>query len=301
MRARFFSVFFKSLANVTCLGVIAAIAAEPAPNFCGQTLFDNSYKVFIEGSFVNKVKSRVHTSIQWNHHAAAPDSFHIVFPNESSDTILFTTDGSRRRLKFPVPNSDGEFAERGMATHHLRENIGNSPLVYDDLDLLANGQFLCPDSAKPKDPNPTAFATAFSQTWFHLTADQNPEPTSLKMTGTKGHRRMLQILSWNKLGEIKLPTAVRITGNNYYGMVWIHSAYAIGPNDDKATEDPLLKFVVPQSETALVLELDNELLPNATIVESILATSKDARSDSDSLGTVVKRIDDTGKGLGIYK
>lgn len=301
MRARFFSVFFKSLASVTCLGAIAAIAAEPAPNFCGQTLFDSSYKVFIEGSFINKVKSRVHTSIQWNHHAAAPDSFHIAFPNESSDTTLFITDGNSRRLKFPVPNSNGELAERGMATHHLRENIGNSPLVYDDLDLLANGQFLCPDSAKPKDPNPTAFATAFSQTWFHLTADQNPETTSLKMTGAKGNKRMLQILGWNKLGEIKLPTAVRISSNGYYGMVWVHSAYAIEPSESKATEDPLLKFVAPQSEAALVLELDNELLPNASIVESILATAKDTRSDSDSLGTVVKRIDDTGKGLGIYK
>lgn len=275
------------LLAVFCIFGLSVHQAK-AQNVCPQTLFDDSYEIFIEGSFVNKTFSRTHTSIHWKHHKAAPDSFFIVFPNSSAkDTTIFLTDGNFRRLILP-----GKQIFRGIATHHLKENIGDSPLYYDDLDLLANGQFLCPDSTQP--PAPNKFGTAFSQMWYHLTADKVPEPSELGMSGSKGQKRKISIIAWKQLGSINLPTAIRITGNNYYGMAWVHSAYAI--NDKKDYKDPIREFFksgkpetqqsfteIKKSKPVLVLDLNNKLLGNASIIKPFLSTAKDTGSNSNTL------------------
>jgi len=281
--------------------------AQESPAFCVKTLIDKPYEVHIEGSFVNKYKSRIHTSILWKHHGASADSFYIAFPNENAgkskiDSMLFVTDGNFRRLYMPQEN-----AIRNFATHHLKENIGNSPLVFDDLDLLASGQYLCPDQNKNNAPN--KFSTAFSQAWYTLIADSEQNATELKMFGSKSHKRTLSILGWSTLGEVKLPTAVRVTGNNYYGMLWVHSAYSLekkenyeGPLATQSTQSvQSVGPVVKEAEPVLVLELDNELLGNTAVVKALLAPSENARSDSHTLFPFVPGVDSTGKSLGVSK
>lgn len=233
-----------------------------AQDVCYESLIEKSFLVNFEGLFVNNQKSRSHIDIIWKHHESAPDSFQVYLSGQRSFLFITTPD---YRLIWIQP----ENVKRQMATHHLRETIGNSPLHWDDLDLLANGAFFCQDSStKTK----RVFATAFSQTWYSIIVDSLPSPSLLKMRGAKRASRDIIIHSWKEFSGVLLTAILELKGNDYSGSLWVRSAYPIKKNPEG---DPLLQKLKgkkrkinpllfrgsgKERKTPLILQMDNELL-----------------------------------------
>lgn len=241
-----------------CLSLLALFGltqAAFAQNLCPQTLVNEDKLLFLQGSFVNRESSRIHADIAWFRHVAAPDTFMIAVPGK--DTLVFITDGDSRTLEKPREKS-----RRKLATHHLKERILDTPLKFDDLDLLANGQFLCPDSAS----RPNSFATAFSQTWYHLRADQIPDAKTFRMSGAKGEVRNIEIAEWQDFDGVRFPTAVKFKTQREFGTVWLRSIHRFEPNVHK---DPLIQQIAKEPKPADVLNLDNKLLREVPAVKAI--------------------------------
>lgn len=173
------------------------------------------------------------------------------------DTLVFITDGDSRTLE-----KRHEKSKRKLATHHLKERISGTPLKFDDLDLLANGQFLCPDS----NSRPNSFATAFSQTWYHLRADQIPDAKTFRMSGSKGEVRNMEIAEWKDFDGIRFPTAVKFKTQQEFGTVWLRSIHRLEPNSHK---DPLIQHLAKEPQPADVLNLDNKLLREVPVIKAI--------------------------------
>jgi hypothetical protein len=115
-------------------------------------------------------------------------------------------------------------AKRQLGTHHLKEHIGETPLKLDDMELLANGQFLCRDSTIQK---PNILSTAFSMAWWSLVADSLPHPTKVAMNGVHHEKRIFTIRQWRNYSGEMLPTLVKVENERYSGELWIRSAYTV--------------------------------------------------------------------------
>lgn len=233
-----------------------------AQDICYQSFPEPSYLINFEGRFVNSENSRSLIDVSWKHHENAPDSFQVYL--SSTRSYLFITTNDYRVLWIQPEN-----VKRQMATHHLKEKIGKTPIHWDDLDLLANGSFFCQDSnTKAK----FIFATAYSQTWYSLVFDTLPSPSKIKMRGARGLSREITIHSWKNLNGISLPTILKFKGPDYSGSLWIRSTHSL--NNSELT-DPLLKNVhekkgklntilFPRTERKrkmpLILQMDKELL-----------------------------------------
>lgn len=233
-----------------------------AQDICYPSLIEKSFLVNFEGRFINSENSRCHIDVSWKHHKNAPDSFQVYLSNNRSFLYITTKD-------YQILWIQPENVKRQMATHHLKEKIGNTPIHWDDLELLANGAFFCQDSsAKAR----SILATAYSQTWYSIIYDSIPSPKQFKMRGARGLSRKVKILSWKPFSDILLPAILDFEGTDNSGSLWIRSAYPIKYN---ASIDPLLKNVqekkeirnlllLPRAErkrkTPLILQMDKELL-----------------------------------------
>ena len=233
-----------------------------AQDICYQSLIEKSFLVNFEGRFINSVNSRSHIDVSWRHHENAPDSFQVYLSNKRSFLYVTTKD-------YQVLWIQPENVKRQMATHHLKEKIGHTPIHWDDLELLANGAFFCQDSsAKAR----SILATAYSQTWYSIIYDSIPSPNQIKMRGARGLSREVTILSWKNFNGILLPAILEFKGTDNSGSLWIRSAY---PIKYEASIDPLLKKVqekkeqrnlllLPRAERKrkmpLILQMDKELL-----------------------------------------
>jgi len=233
-----------------------------AQDICYQSLVEKSFLINFEGRFINSEKSRSHIDVSWRHHEQAPDSFYVYLSGKRSFLFISTND---YRVLWIQP----ENVKRQMATHHLKEKIGNTPIHWDDLDLLANGSFFCQDSSAKAN---FIFATAYSQTWYSLVLNSETSPTKIRMRGNRGLSRDVTIHSWKNFNDALLPAILDINSPESTGSLWIRSAY---PIESKIPMDPLLKNVqskngrinsllLPRTErkrkTPLILQMDKELL-----------------------------------------
>lgn len=171
--------------------------------------------VNIEGFFVNEKMSRASLDVEWRHHPNALDTFFVDQPNHPK--FNFITAGEYRYMEFPDAK-----VKRQLGTHHLKEHIGETPLKLDDMELLANGQFLCKDSSEQK---PNILSTAFSMAWWSLVADSHPMPSRVVMNGARKERRTFTIRQWKNYSGEMLPTLVKLESEKYNGEIWIRSAY----------------------------------------------------------------------------
>ncbi|MCK9181882.1 MAG: hypothetical protein M0P13_03245 [Fibrobacteraceae bacterium] len=178
-----------------------------------------------EGQFINREYSRIRIELFWKHHVQAPDSFDITISGKTSYRYI-TTPNYRYIEMLP------QKIKRQMAIHHLKEYIGISPLKWDDLELLANGDFACKDSSNK---NSNRLATALSQTWFSLTFN-SPHPDSIQMNGAKGEKRHIRIHTWSSYDGIYLPAVIDIKGQNYSGSLWVRTAKVIHDNAQEKTK-----------------------------------------------------------------
>ena len=166
-------MFNKIKAAVTTFAFATALSYGQSS--CPHFLLNSAMVVNIEGFFVNQKMSRASLDVEWRHHPEALDTFFVRPPD--SPQFNFITAGAYRYMEYP-----GQHVKRQLGTHHLKENIGETPLKLDDMELLANGQFLCRDSSMQK---PNIFSTAFSMAWWSLTADTLPTPSKVTMKGAR--------------------------------------------------------------------------------------------------------------------
>ncbi len=244
---------FSALATTTAMG----------QNSCPHFLLNSAMVVNIEGHFVNEKNSRSNFFTEWHHHPESLDTFFVHLPNQSQ--YNFVTAGAYRYITFP-----GTKVKRQLGLHHLKEHIGATPLRLDDMELLANGQFLCKD---PSEQKPNILSTAFSNMWWSLVADSLPQPSRVTMRGARKEARTFTIRQWKIYSGESLPTLVKLESENYNGELWIRSAYPI----QALESDPLKKSVekrpkfeepdlfrkIPvkgERKIPLILKLNQELL-----------------------------------------
>ncbi|MCF0224106.1 MAG: hypothetical protein HUK20_07540 [Fibrobacter sp.] len=232
-------------------------------NSCPIFLVDKPMVVNIEGHFVNAKNSRSTIYTEWRHHPESLDTFFVHLSNNRD--FNFVTAGAYRYMEFP----DAKI-KRQLGLHHLKDNIGETPLKLDDMELLANGQFFCNDST---DKRKNIFSTAMSNMWYSMIADELPKPKQVTMKGSRKEFRTFYIRQWKNYNGEALPTLVRLESSNYSGELWIRSAYPmqalesdpLKKNVDKKQkfEEPdLFKkiFVKGERKIPLILKLNQELL-----------------------------------------
>ena len=249
------------LARLSVLLVLAGLGYSAAHDLCPQFMLDSAMIVNVEGRFINAQNSRVSLDIEWRHHPEALDTFFLNFPQQNP--IVFVTAGDSRYEILQPAN-----VKRQLGLHHLRETIGNTPLKLDDLELLANGLFLCRDSTRSQ----KIFSTAFSNMWYSMVVDTLPQPQKVVMRGARKEARTFNVGAWKEFSGATLPTLVSMTGPNYSGNLWVRSAYTIEPpKGDPIVENskrnqprrPVLfrkTLVDGKREIPLILKLNQEFL-----------------------------------------
>lgn len=211
--------------------LVSAIAAN-AQDLCPHKLVDKDMIVNIEGSFINAEHSRARIDIEWRHHEVLNlDTFFIHLPNKPS--IMYITGKSWRYVRFSEPN-----IKRQMAMHHLKEDIGKTPVKFDDLELLAHGSFLCKDSSVQK---PTILSPAYSNMWWSVSVDSLNLPKLITMRGAGKEKRELRIDSWKEFSGLQLPSLITVANLNYRGKMWIRSVYPISELYSDPLRDNILK------------------------------------------------------------
>lgn len=253
----------KKLLWISAITVALAASAAEAQTSCPHFLLESPMVVNIEGHFVNIKKSRESMDVEWRHHPESLDTFFVNLPNRPR--FNFITAGSYRYMEFPEAK-----VKRQLGTHHLKETIGETPLKLDDMELLANGQFLCKDTLEQK---PNILSTAFSMAWWSLAADSLPTPRSVVMRGANKESRTFTIRQWKNFSGATLPTLVKLESANYNGEIWIRSAYPVqalqsdplrnSVQERPKPEQPDLFKKIPvngERKIPLILKLNNELL-----------------------------------------
>jgi len=219
----------------------------------------------IEGKFVNEERNRTSMSVEWRHHGDDLDTFFVDLYDRPS--FKFITAGKFRYME--LGNSG---IKRQLGLHHLKENIGKTPLKLDDLELLANGYFKCPDSTR-QEINPNVLATAVSNMWWSVVVDSLPSPSKAVMHGAQKKTRYFAISNWLAYAGEVLPTLVNVSGDNYSGILWIRSAYpaqALKMDPLRRTVKPKVQIPLPtlfrkismerEREVPLILKLNKQLL-----------------------------------------
>lgn len=218
----FFAIFF----------ALVATATIPAQDLCPHKLVDKDMIVNIEGWFINAQHSRARIDLEWRHHETQDiDTFFVHLPDKPS--FKYITSKGWRYIEFSSPN-----IKRQMAMHHLKEDIGKTPVKYDDLELLAHGSFLCKDSNAQK---PNILSPAFSNMWWSLNIDSLDAPKLITMRGAAKTKRELRIDSWKELSGIRLPALMTVASSDYRGKMWIRSVYPISELDSDPLREKILK------------------------------------------------------------
>ncbi|NLB63556.1 MAG: hypothetical protein GX801_05540 [Fibrobacter sp.] len=132
-------------------------------------------------------------TISWKHRPSISlDTFHIVGKNFD---LWYITNKQARFLIDSHKNS-----KRALASHHLRESIANTILRFDDLELLAHGNYECTPS---KNEDNFYYSTNKSQMWYSLSIDNHKLPNTGEFSGFLRTKRSIQFLDWTNFPKIK--------------------------------------------------------------------------------------------------
>lgn len=255
----------KLAVSAICISIIPLMAQGVKKTVCPRLLANSSMIVNIDGKFVNEEKNKTSTSIEWRHHDDALDTFFVK--QNDSPSFTYITAGKFRYMEF----EEGK-VKRQLGLHHLRENIGKTPLRLDDLELLANGYFKCPDSTKP-DQNPNVLSTAVSNTWWSVVVDSLPHPEKVVMRGAPKKPRYISVANWKSYAGELLPTLASMSSEDYSGSLWIRAAYPKKVLETDPTQKPVKsKILLPvprlfgkiavegERKIPLILKLNQQLL-----------------------------------------
>lgn len=217
---------------LTALTTLVLAVASHAQDLCPHKLLDKDMIVNLEGWFINPEHSRARIDLEWRHHETKElDTFFVHIPNRPS--FKYITSKTGRYLEFSEPK-----IKRQMAMHHLKEDIANTPVKYDDLELLAHGYFMCKDSSIQK---PNILSPAYSNMWWSVTLDSLASPHLITMRGAAKEKRELRIDDWKDYSGITLPSLITVAGLNYRGKLWVRSVYPVEEIDTDPLRESILK------------------------------------------------------------
>ncbi|MBP5247821.1 MAG: hypothetical protein J6Z31_08200 [Fibrobacter sp.] len=182
---------------------------------CPKPLVNENAVISLEGRFINREFKRVHVDIIWLHRPNSADTFDISITGKESYRYI-----SAKEFRYMEFKQDG--VRRLMAMHHLKENVGESPLKWDDFELLAQGNYLCYDSLHN---DSTVLYTSRSQAWYTISKSLTSEPDFLQMKGPRGESRKLYIHAWKKYDGLNVPTIIDFEGDDYSGSLWTRAAF----------------------------------------------------------------------------
>ena len=242
----------------------ALMANTSTQKICPRLLTNSSMIVNIEGKFINEERNKTRASIEWRHHTDDLDTFFVNL--NDSPSFSFITAGRYRYMEF-----EGGKVKRQLGLHHLKDNIGKTPLKLDDLELLANGYFKCPDSTT-MEPNANVLATAASNMWWSVVVDSFEKPEKVVMRGAK-KPRYFSIANWKSYANELLPTLASVSSEDYSGSLWIKSAYpmhSLEIEPQQKSVQPKILLPVPklfgkiavegERKVPLILKLNQQLL-----------------------------------------
>lgn len=178
---------------------------------CEFSFADSAAVISIEGRFVNREFSRIGIDLIWQ--KAEADTFDVTVSGRESYRYVSTPDF--RYMEYRPEN-----VRRLLAAHHLKENIGASPLKWDDLELLARFLFRCPDSLAASN----VFQPTRSAAWKSVSVNSKIQPDTIEMKSYQNEIRTLTVHRWANFDGILLPTSIDIAGKNYSGSLWIRTA-----------------------------------------------------------------------------
>jgi len=188
-------------------GVLASFSIGQDLAHCTHQVAETPLNVKFKGEYVNMKKNNVTVDVEWHHNPATQDTFYVIA--SGSESLMYVTAGEFRHVVYGKTK-----AKRQIGARHLRENIGETPLKYDDLELLANGWFLCPDSASV----PNTLVTAFPETQAEMTLDTIPFPKNISVKRWNDDRTY-EIEEWKDFSGVQLPAKTKITGKNFSGNI----------------------------------------------------------------------------------
>jgi len=194
---------------------ICILSAFAFAEECPEPLVQENAVISLEGRFVNRDFRRIHVDIIWLHRPNSADTFDITISRKES--FRYVSAKEYRYMEFKPGG-----IRRQMAMHHLKENIGESPLKWDDFELLAHGNYLCHDSLHN---DSATLYTSRSQAWFTIRRNHSTMPDSLQMNGPFGETRKLYIHSWKNFNDFTVPAIIDFQGNNYTGSLWTRTAF----------------------------------------------------------------------------
>ncbi|MCF0223405.1 MAG: hypothetical protein HUK20_03985 [Fibrobacter sp.] len=192
---------------IAITGLAAASFAQDF-SYCAKPIATNPGVFKIEGHFLNEKISQTSISIEWHHNPAVQDSFFISATG--AENQLFVTAGDYRFVKYTNTG-----AKRQIGGRQLRENIGETPMKFDDLELLANGWFKCQDSSAV---DPMVLTTAIPETQAVLALDTLPLPREISVQRWNDDRSY-SITEWKDMCGNKMPETVQIFGKNFSGSI----------------------------------------------------------------------------------
>ncbi len=188
-------------------GVLASFSIGQDLAHCTHQVAETPLTAKFKGEYVNMKKNNVTVDVEWHHNPATQDTFYVIA--SGSESLMYVTAGEFRHVVYGKTK-----AKRQIGARHLRENIGETPLKYDDLELLANGWFLCPDSASV----PNTLVTAFPETQAEMTFDTIPFPKNISVKRWNDDRTY-EIEEWKDFSGVQLPAKTKITGKNFSGNI----------------------------------------------------------------------------------
>lgn len=164
---------------------LGGLLAVSSPAECPQGAASENFLASIEGRFVNREFSPVHVDLVWRHAPLSADTFDIILSGRESFRYVSTEN-------FRFMEYRRERARRQMATHHLVEFIGESPLTWEHFERLARGFLPCDDSLA---------------------------------------RDSIRIHGWKSFDGVELPAILDFRGKGGSGALWVRSVQKIVPKD----------------------------------------------------------------------
>lgn len=206
---------------------------QALPSFCEYPILPESWQIKAKAQLFHHDGQTIHFDIYWHHNPQALDTFLLTRPQ--GKFLRYITDGQQRT----VVSGPNPVYSRRMATHHLRESIWGTPLLFDDLELLSKGAFLCPDSAKQKS---NIYFTARSQSWGTIQFDSTSPPQQL-ITNGRGRTRVIGLEQWKRESDFSIPWRLLWSRHEFIHITEMHPV--ITPAFPASIQDPFLKAPKP--------------------------------------------------------
>lgn len=197
-------ILYFLVVTLTCFAQEDSLEISSRFNYCPNSFLEFPASLDIQIATVDMDFRKQNLQIRWNHYPNASDTF-VVNMRGTTDTLYYISSPTIRYMR---DSRIGIF--RAMAQHHLREQIRYTNIRWDDLELLAKGDFHCQDF---EDKKWSRLRTAQSNTWYSIRPGKAKD--TYTMFGLRGMIRNVEYREWLSIGEnLKIPSLVLMKESN---------------------------------------------------------------------------------------